>query len=49
MLTCKRIKKDQSIGQSIQYSLLPAFEEKFFSDIVIKSCDGYSVSFHVKE
>ncbi|KAG5684819.1 hypothetical protein PVAND_014032 [Polypedilum vanderplanki] len=45
-LTCKRIKKDQSIGQSIQYTLLPAFEEKFFSDIVIKSCDGYSFEVH---
>lgn len=43
-LTCKRIKKDQSVGQSIQYTLLPSFEEKFFSDVVIKSCDGYSVS-----
>lgn len=43
-LTCKRIKKDQSIGQSIQYTLLPAFDEKFFSDVAIKSCDGYSVS-----
>lgn len=44
-LTCKRIKKDQSIGQSIQYTLLSAFEEKFFSDVTIKGCDGFSVSF----
>lgn len=44
-LTCKRIKKDQSIGQSIQYTLLSAFEEKFFSDVTIKSCDGFSVNF----
>jgi hypothetical protein len=43
-LTCKRIKKDQSIGQSIQYTLLSAYEEKFFSDITIKSCDGFSVN-----
>lgn len=43
-MTCKRIKKDQSIGQSIQYTLLSAFDEKFFSDITIKSCDGFSVS-----
>jgi hypothetical protein len=42
-LTCKRIKKDQSIGQSIQYTLLSAFEEKFFSDIIVKSGDGFSV------
>lgn len=42
-LTCKRIKKDQSIGQSIQYTLLSAFEEKFFTDIVLKSCDGFTV------
>lgn len=47
-LTCKRIKKDQSIGQSIQYTLLSAFEEKFFSDITIKSCDRFSVSFKFK-
>lgn len=47
-LTCKRIKKDQSIGQSIQYTLLSAFEEKFFTDIVIKSCDGFTVSFIIK-
>lgn len=42
-LTCKRIKKDQSIGQSIQYTLASAFDEKFFTDIVLKSCDGYTV------
>lgn len=42
-LTCKRIKKDQSIGQSVQYTLLSAFEEKFFSDVTIKSCDGLLV------
>ncbi|CRL04270.1 CLUMA_CG017368, isoform A [Clunio marinus] len=45
-LTCKRIKKDQSIGQSIQYTLLSAFDEKFFSDITIKSCDGFSFEVH---
>lgn len=44
-LTCKRIKKDQSIGQSIQYTLLSAFEEKFFTDINIKGCDGFSVAY----
>ncbi|CAO1382807.1 unnamed protein product [Diamesa tonsa] len=45
-LTCKRIKKDQSIGQSIQYTLLSAYEEKFFSDVTIKSCDNFSFEAH---
>lgn len=44
VITCKRIKKDQSIGQETQYTLQPAYEEKFFSDITVKSCDEILVS-----
>jgi hypothetical protein len=43
-ISCKRINKDQSIGQDTQYTLLSAYDEKFFGDVTIKSCDNITVS-----
>lgn len=43
VLECKRLKNDQAVGQEKEFSYEDAFNECYFSDVVIKSSDGLEV------
>uniref|UniRef100_T1GIV8 Uncharacterized protein n=1 Tax=Megaselia scalaris TaxID=36166 RepID=T1GIV8_MEGSC len=44
ILECKRLKNDQAVGQEKEFSFEEAFNECYFSDVVIKSSEGLEVS-----
>ena len=44
-LECKRLKEGQAAGQEKEFSFIEALNESYFSDVIIKSSDGFEVSF----
>ena len=43
-ITCKRVKEGEAIDQAGSFSLICALQEGYFTDVIIKSCDGLYVS-----
>ncbi|TMW45754.1 hypothetical protein DOY81_009163, partial [Sarcophaga bullata] len=45
-LECKRLKGGQAAGQEKEFSFIEALNESYFSDVIIKSSDGFEYHVH---
>lgn len=43
-MECKRLKEGQAAGQEKEFSFAEALNESYFSDVIIKSSDGFEVN-----
>lgn len=43
VLECKRLKEGQAAGQEKEFSFIEAFQETYFSDVIIKSSNEIEV------